>query len=69
MTLLTTVFRYLQGVIYLEYLVKGKAAIKIEYIDFVGQFDTEEKSPHLAKNFIYHGNRISVVAFLRQSDT
>ncbi|KAJ8705419.1 hypothetical protein PYW08_012465 [Mythimna loreyi] len=46
-----TVFWDLQGVIYIDYLEKGKTITGLYYADLLGRFDAElkKKRPHLAK--------------------
>ena len=65
---MTTVAWNSQGVIYIDYMEKGKTVTGLNYAELLGRFDAElqKKRTHLAKN--YHDNapiHISAVATVK----
>jgi len=57
---MATVFWDSKGVIYIDYLEKGKTVIGISFTELLGQFDAElqKKRPHLVKKKVlfHHDN-------------
>ena len=56
---MATVFWYSQGVIYIDYLEKGKTVTGLYYAELLGRFDVklQKKLPHLAKKkMLFHHN-------------